>query len=120
VFVNDFVMFTPVGQPYFADNINPTDGCTSFTASWTINSDSVCAPFMQDVAVSPFNGGIMQLNDSFYNITNLPPNDNYTITVTGSNDAGMVKESFSNIRVAGNVNILNLCVYNFNKLFYYN
>jgi len=52
-------------------------------------SDTVCGPVTYNVTVTPSHGMVVRMNDTFYNITGLNNNTDYTVTVYASN-------SFSN------------------------
>ena len=59
--------------------------------SWDpVTSDPVCGPVSYDVTISPFDGVVMmKINDTSYNFTGLTPDNSYTVTVAGRNDAGV-------------------------------
>jgi len=75
-----------------------TSGCLSTIVSWDpVTSDLVCGPVSYDVTISPFDGAlIMRITDTSNKFTGLTPDNSYTVTVTGRNNAG-VGRSFSSI-----------------------
>ena len=59
--------------------------------SWdAVTSDPVCGPVSYDVTISPSDGVMMmRITDTSYNFTGLIPDNSYTVTVAGRNDASM-------------------------------
>ena len=59
--------------------------------SWDpVTSDPVCGPVSYDITISPSDGVVMmRITDTSYNFTGLTPDNNYTVTVAGRNDAGV-------------------------------
>ena len=86
---------TCVGPPSPYGNVTVTDtSClTTYNTiiSWNpFNGDPVCGPVLYNVTILPSNGVIIKrISDTFYNLTGLTPDTNYTVIVTGTNMAGV-------------------------------
>ena len=80
--------------PPAVDNIRRSEICleTSVIVSW--DPVPVCGPVLYDVTISPSDGVVMmRITDTSYNFTGLTPDNSYTVTVAGRNDAGMGESS---------------------------
>ena len=72
--------------------------CTNhFIISWDpVTSDPVCGPVSYDVMISSSDGVVMmRIAGTSYNSTGLTPDNSYTVTVTGRNDAGESETSMN-------------------------
>ena len=63
-----------------------------------VSSDTVCGPVTYNVTVMPSHGMVVRMNDTFYNITGLNCNTDYTVTVYASNIAGDGKPTIITVR----------------------
>jgi len=89
------------------DIITTASGCLSTIVSWDpVTSDPVCGPVSYNVTISPSDGVMMmRITDTSYNFTGLTPNNSYTVTVTGRNDAGVGRPFSSIVSVEGNFTV---------------
>lgn len=96
-FFNSFIC---TGPPAIIADVRASDIClTDVTISWNpVTSDPVCGPVSYDVTISPSDGVMMmRITDTSYNITGLTPDNSYTVTVAGRNDAGVGESSLTNV-----------------------
>ena len=87
---------------------------TDFTVSWSpVYSNPGCGPVSYDVTISPSDGVmVMRITDTFYNITGLTPDNNYTVTVAGRNDAGVgISSGAITVRTSQNSTLTSLYTY---------
>ena len=84
-------MCTCTGPPSSGNFISTNICINDFTISWDLfTSDPVCEPVSYDVTISPYDGVMMmRITDTSYNFTGLTPDNSYTVTVAGRNDAGV-------------------------------
>jgi len=61
-------------------------------------SDTVCGPVTYNVTVMPSHGTIVRMNDTFYNITGLNNDADYTVTVYASNSFSNGKPAVVTVR----------------------
>ena len=63
--------------------------------SWdSVTTASMSAPVSYDITISPSDGvTMMRITNTSYNITELTPATNYTVTVTSRNDVGVGEEA---------------------------
>jgi len=80
-----------IGPPTPVGSLMETTICSRyFTVSWSPpGSDPVCGPVSYDVTISPSDGRMMRITNTFYNFTGLRPGTSYTVTVAGINMAGV-------------------------------
>ena len=96
-------MCTPVGPPPAVVNIKSSEIClvNFVAASW----DPLCGPVSYDVTISPSDGVVMmRITDTSYNFTGLTPDNSYTITVAGRNDAGVGESSMTSFYLPNMIN----------------
>ena len=95
-----------LGPPSPVSSVTTTSsGCLSTIVSWDpVTSDPVCGPVSYDVTISPSDGVMMmRITDTSYNFTGLTPDNIYTATVAGINDAGVGVSASMVASVAGNL-----------------
>ena len=93
------------GPPATLTDVIAANIClTDFTASWDpVISDPVCGPVSYDVTISPSDGVMMmRITDTSYNFTGLIPDNSYTVTVAGINNAGVGRSSETTVRTLQN------------------
>jgi len=90
-----------------SDITSTTSGCLSTIVSWNpFISDIVCGPVSYDVTISSSDGVMMmRITDTSYNFTGLTPDNSYTVTVTGGNNAGAGRPFSGVVSVEGNFSI---------------
>ena len=87
-------MLMYLGMPSPINDLTIKDGETcNLLVSWTPSSgDPVCGPISSNVTILPSDEVmIMNISDTYYNITGLTPNTSYNISATSSNMAGAVE-----------------------------
>jgi len=93
--------------------ITTASGCLSTIVSWSsVISDPVCGPVLYDVTLSSSDGVVMIMRITYasYNFTGLTPDNSYTVTVTGRNNAGAGRSFSSIVSVEGNFIIQYICM----------
>ena len=82
-----------LGPPSSVSNITTSSGCLSTLVSWnSVTSNQACGELFYDVTISSSDGVVLMMDTTIqtsYNFTGLTPDNSYTVTVAGRNDAGM-------------------------------
>ena len=66
------------------------ESCLSILAKFDqFRNNPECGPVSYDVIISPSNGVAIKITTTSFNFTRLIPNNNYTVTVTGRDNAGV-------------------------------
>ena len=86
-----YYIYIHAGPPFSVESFSIGEVCINdFSVSWDpVTGNPVCGPVSYDVTISSSDGVVMRTTDTSYNFTGLMPNNSYTVTVAGRNDAGV-------------------------------